>query len=329
MLADGQNAMRVLVAEDAVSVRQLVASTVRAAGHEVVEAANGKEAANAFATHAPIDLVVMDAEMPEMDGFEATRMIREAAHEHWIPIIFLSSHREDDYIQRALDVGADVYLRKPVNAVQILGQIKAMERISEMTSKLDNVNHELQALNQKLRRMACLDGLTQIPNRRAFDERLGEEVQRVQREKTELSLLICDIDYFKQFNDCYGHLAGDTTLKRVAKAIEGCLDHTKDLAARYGGEEFVAVLPGASSEDALRVSQEMIDAVARLKIRHSMSRASVDCVSVSIGIATVDHQSLEGPQALIGLADDALYQAKENGRNQAVASRVHPALDSD
>ncbi len=312
--------MKVLIAEDTRAIRMIVAATVANAGHEAIEASNGIEAVEAFKDNGSIDLIVMDAEMPEMDGFDATQAIREYQEDDWVPIIFLSAHDEDDYIQRALDTGADVYLKKPINAVQLLGQIKALERIADMKSKLSNLNLELQNVNRVLENMARLDGLTQIPNRRSFDERVEVEIARCFRNQSPLSLMICDIDCFKQYNDTYGHLAGDTTLQKVAKAIEGSFHRATDLVARYGGEEFVVLLPDTHVNDAFRMTANMIEAVEKLGVPHKSSKADVDRVSISIGVASADGQNALSKTELIERADEALYQAKETGRNKAVLS---------
>ena len=312
--------MNVLIAEDTRAIRMIVAATVASAGHEAIEAGNGCEAVKAYKDAGDIDLIVMDAEMPHMDGFEATRMIREFnGDDDWVPIIFLSAHDEDDYIQQALDTGADVYLKKPINAVQLLGQIRALERISDMKAGLNKLNLELQSVNRVLENMARLDGLTQIPNRRSFDERIEIEIARCFRNQSPLSLMICDIDCFKQYNDTYGHLAGDNTLQKVAKAIEGTFHRATDLVARYGGEEFVVLLPDTGVDDAYRMTANMLDAVEQLGIPHKSSRA-VDRVSISIGVASADGQTPLSKTELIENADEALYQAKETGRNRAVLS---------
>lgn len=313
--------MNVLIAEDTRAIRMIVAATVANAGHEAVEAGNGCEAVHAFKESGSIDLIVMDAEMPHMDGFEATRIIRDYTEDDWVPIIFLSAHDEDDYIQRALDTGADVYLKKPINAVQLLGQIKALERISDMKSKLHELNGELQNVNRVLENMARLDGLTQIANRRSFDERVEIEIARCFRNQSSLSLMICDIDCFKQYNDTYGHLAGDTALQKVAKTLEGRFQRATDLVARYGGEEFVVLLPDTPAEDAYRMSQDMVGAVTELGIPHKSSKA-VDRVSISVGVAAANGKESLTKDELIERADEALYQAKETGRNQAVLSTM-------
>lgn len=312
--------MNVLIAEDTRAIRMIVAATVANAGHEAIEASNGCEAVEAFKENDKIDLIIMDAEMPHMDGFDATEAIRTYNEDDWVPIIFLSAHDEDDYIQRALDTGADVYLQKPINSVQLLGQIKALERIVNMKSKLHGLNTELQNVNRVLENMARLDGLTQIPNRRSFDERIEVEIARCYRNQSPLSLMICDIDCFKQYNDTYGHLAGDQALQKTAKAIEGSFHRATDLVARYGGEEFVALLPDTHVEDAYRMTAKMISAVESLGIPHKTSKAEVDRVSISIGVASANGQESLTKQELIERADEALYQAKEGGRNQAVLS---------
>lgn len=309
--------MKVLVAEDTRSIRMIVSATVTHAGHETVEAVNGVEAVNYFKEAGDIDLIVMDAEMPELDGFEATRAIREFADDDWVPIVFLSAHDEDDYVQRALDTGADVYLKKPINSVQLLGQIRAMERIAAMKARLSEMNQELQTVNSVLESMAKVDGLTQISNRRCFDERIDVELARCRRNRSPLSLIICDIDCFKQYNDTYGHLAGDNCLKKVAKAIEKNFGRATDLVARYGGEEFVVLLPDTQVSDAHRMAGNMLDSVTDLSIPHRTSKAR-DTVSISIGVACTDGFELISKADLIEKADGALYEAKETGRNQVV-----------
>jgi diguanylate cyclase (GGDEF)-like protein len=299
----------------------IVCATVAHEGHETVEAVNGVEALHRFKELDDIDLILMDAEMPEMDGFEATSAIRSYSDDDWVPIVFLSAHDEDDYVQRALDTGADVYLKKPINSVQLLGQIRAMERISNMKARLSEINQELQNVNSVLESMAKIDGLTQVSNRRSFDERIDVELARCRRNRSPMSLILCDIDCFKQYNDTYGHLAGDNCLKKVAKAIDKSFGRATDLVARYGGEEFVVLLPDTALKDAFNKAQSMLTAVTDLSIPHRTSKA-IEKVSISIGVSCADgYEQLEKAE-LITRADEALYKAKENGRNQAVLART-------
>lgn len=308
--------MKVLVADDTKSMRMLISMTVQQAGHEVIEAVNGIEAISACKENS-IDLIVMDAEMPELDGFEATKAIREYMDDDWIPLIFLSVHSEDDYIQKALDNGADVYLRKPINSVELQGQIKALSRIADMRHKLFDLNQELQTVNRVLESQAKVDGLTQIPNRRTFDERVKIELARCYRNKLPLTLMICDVDCFKQYNDTYGHLAGDTCLKKVAKTLESKFSRATDLVARYGGEEFVILLPDSEEEISFKMANDMLDMVRGLRIPHKTSRAK-EYITISVGLVTLRGEENVTPAEAIERADGALYKAKETGRDQVL-----------
>lgn len=180
-----------------------------------------------------------------------------------------------------------------------------------------SAERELQKANEELRRLATVDGLTQIANRRHFDACLESECQRLLRDKTPLALILCDIDYFKVFNDRYGHQAGDVCLQRVAQAIAGALRRPTDLAARYGGEEFAVIMPHTDAQGAIRVADSIRQAVVDLQIPHQGSQVA-EFVTVSIGIATAMPFHKISPSSLIRIADDALYQVKNNGRNGIV-----------
>jgi diguanylate cyclase (GGDEF)-like protein len=174
---------------------------------------------------------------------------------------------------------------------------------------------ELQDANAELERLSREDSLTGIANRRCFDPRLREEWLRARRAQEELSLVLCDIDYFKAYNDRYGHTAGDEALRQVAGVLATNLKRPADLAARYGGEEFVLLLPGTGSEDAVALAEEIREQVLELAIMHEASPR--DCVTLSFGIAThgVAH-TYGAPDLLLKAADQALYRAKDNGRDR-------------
>jgi diguanylate cyclase (GGDEF)-like protein/PAS domain S-box-containing protein len=182
-------------------------------------------------------------------------------------------------------------------------------------SKYKRVELALQKANEELQRLAALDALTQIANRRRFDERLAEEWRRARRDATSLALIICDIDYFKPYNDTYGHVQGDATLNAVAQAISGVLKRSMDLVARYGGEEFALVLPNTDLPGALRVAGEVKKAIEALRIEHRAS-AAAPCVSLSYGVAVQVPRNDLTPGSLLEKADHALYQAKSKGRNR-------------
>ncbi len=176
---------------------------------------------------------------------------------------------------------------------------------------------QLQAANQELHRIASLDGLTQVANRRCFDEFLNHEWRR--GGETPLSLILCDIDYFKPYNDTYGHQAGDECLQRVAAALRQCIKPKLELIARYGGEEFAAVLPNTDLKTALELAERIRTQVAGLQIPHAQSQVSA-YITMSLGVATLTPCSETSPTQLIANADEALYVAKAGGRNRVVCA---------
>ncbi len=174
---------------------------------------------------------------------------------------------------------------------------------------------ELHHAYKKLEELASMDGLTQIPNRRSFDEHLARELQREKRNQTPLSLIMCDIDYFKLFNDSYGHQLGDSCLQAVAKAFAGSMRRPADLAARYGGEEFVAILPEIDEADAVKIAEKVQGSIKELKIKHKKSKVS-NYVTLSIGVTSLIPDQKTTSEAIIKAADLALYQSKESGRDR-------------
>ncbi len=192
----------------------------------------------------------------------------------------------------------------------IVGQFK------DITSR-KLAEDKLAAANASLKRLARIDGLTQIGNRRYFDETLEKEWLRLRRERKPLSLLLGDIDFFKKFNDHYGHQAGDDCLRLIGQILAGSILRPADLAARYGGEEFALVLPETDMEGALSVGERTLEAIRKLGISHAESTVN-DVVTMSMGVVTLIPSNEQEPATLIGLADEALYQAKEQGRNRVV-----------
>jgi diguanylate cyclase (GGDEF)-like protein/PAS domain S-box-containing protein len=211
---------------------------------------------------------------------------------------------------------------------QVRGQVVARDADGGVTriigniidiSKYKQVEVALQKANDELLRLAALDDLTQIANRRRFDDRLTQEWRRAQRDKTSLAVIICDIDFFKKYNDSYGHLRGDDTLYMVAQAIQARLKRPMDLVARYGGEEFAVILPATDAEGAERVARQIKTTVEELQIVHKSSRTS-KFITLSFGVAAVVPSNDLSSKRLIEAADQALYRAKAKGRNRIEVS---------
>ncbi|MCY7406332.1 MAG: diguanylate cyclase [Alkalinema sp. CAN_BIN05] len=200
----------------------------------------------------------------------------------------------------------------------LMQSIESLEsQVIERTTKLQQSETSLKQANLELEKLVNLDSLTQIANRRCFDDRIRFEWERLSREQQPLSLLLFDIDYFKRYNDCYGHQVGDNCLKAIAQALEQTLYRPADLVARYGGEEFVAILPNTDLDGAIIVAEEIRSAIVNLKIPHQNSDIS-DMVTVSVGITTLIPSPKQKSSTLIQEADIALYRAKQQGRNRSV-----------
>lgn len=310
--------MKILLVDDARSVVMVMTSRLASYGYDVVHAANGQAAVAAFADAAP-DLVLMDIEMPVMNGFEATNRIRafEATQAWaWTPIIFLTSSDTVENLVTAIEAGGDDFMSKFVPEPVLQAKMKAMSRIAGLRRSLSQAN-------QKLQDLASQDGLTGLCNRRSMDLRTDQIwLEAVAREQS-FGLLMLDIDNFKKYNDHYGHQSGDDCLRSVALAIDGATrqsnerGHTQGaFAARYGGEEFAVIVPLASPQALSDVANNIVKAVHRLGVAHELNEAW-GVVTISVGGAL--QAPAQGPVVnAFRQADGRLYQAKTQGRNRAV-----------
>ena len=306
--------MKTLVIEDSRSSLQLLCTHITKMGITPIPAKTGAIGIDLFLKERP-DLILLDIVMPDLDGYDVARQIRQLeAPGDWTPIIFLSSLNKDKDIEKGIAAGGDDYLLKPISEIVLASKIRAMQRIIQMRQSLLVLTRKLDAANQELKRLTSLDGLTGIANRRHFDEVLAREWRRAMRQGDEMSIIMCDIDFFKLYNDTYGHQNGDECLCRIAQVLVKSTDRGGDLLARYGGEEFIAVLPGTSLSGASFVAGQMRQAVSKLAIEHNGSPYGI--VTASFGVASAMAVQETDPLDIVGAADRALYEAKHAGRNR-------------
>jgi two-component system chemotaxis family response regulator WspR len=269
--------------------------------------------------------------MPNVDGLTLVRQYRDNPVTCDIPIIVLSTKEEPLVKSESFAAGANDYLVKLPDSVELIARVRYHSRAyvnqlqrDEAYRALRQSQKQLLEKNLELERLTNLDGLTGLSNRRYLDEYLAVEWSRAAREQTALSVLMIDVDYFKLYNDSYGHVAGDTVLKRVADAIRAGSERPADLATRYGGEEFLVILPGTPYSGALRMGEKLRQRVEQLEIPHS--RSDYGRITVSVGGASVYPSRNDSALRLIQAADGELYIAKKEGRNRVrMHERPEPA----
>ena len=311
--------MKVLLAEDSLTMMITTSKIIKNSGHEVIPARDGREALSLYYSENP-DLVLLDVEMPELTGFEVAEKIRADNTSKWIPIIFLTGFADDENLSKGIESGGDDYLVKPVSQIVLNAKLNAMHRISEMQNKLIDLSNELSETNDKLQNSVITDPLTGAKNRLYLDECINNEWFRGMRDKSELSLLIVDVDNFKTLNDTNGHQAGDKCLIDLVKLFDSHLQRSSDVLCRYGGDEFVVVLPNTSGVDAFRIGEKIRLGVIKY-ITESKMEISV-AISVSIGCATCIPDASRTSDEFLTYADKALYKAKRNGRNCVVKADI-------
>ncbi|MEO5333156.1 MAG: diguanylate cyclase [Magnetococcus sp. YQC-5] len=292
--------------------------------HFIVKATVRSELVFQICSAGGIDLILLDVMMPGMNGYEVCRQLKNYPATREIPVIFLTSKEGQDDEAVGLELGAVDFIRKPSTPLVVLARCRntiafqrAKEDLFRNNAELEKKNIQLQELNKTLKDLVTIDGLTGIPNRRRFDEYLLQEWNRALRDRSPISLIVMDIDYFKLFNDNYGHAAGDECLKKVAQTLAASMVRAIDLMARYGGEEFVCILPKTNASGLVKVGNHLRDSINSLYIVHGYSIVA-PYVTISLGGATMIPSQEISPFLLVSQADAKLYKAKEGGRNRLV-----------
>ena len=312
--------LKILVVEDDNLVREMLQEILTALGHSVNTAVDGHDALQQLTMDLELGLLISDMNMPEMSGLDLLRILREGGN--LTPVIILTGNQEIRVAIEALKIGANDYILKDENLSDTVAI--SINTVMEMHSlKMENLRlvEDLKRKNRELERLSLLDALTGVANRRYFDNIIQEEWRRSLREQSPIAVVMIDIDYFKTYNDSYGHQQGDVCLQKVAKALSAGLKRPADFFARYGGEEFVGVMPETQLDGALQLSECMRKNVEQLALEHKASKVCGH-VTVSMGVASTIPNPESTYDDLLQRADEALYTAKQEGRNRVRTANV-------
>jgi diguanylate cyclase (GGDEF)-like protein len=304
----------ILLAEDDPVTRLLMTRFLKKAGYEVDAAANGSEALDKMSKRY-YSMLVTDWEMPEMDGIALCKAVRNMRLDGYVYALLLTARDSKEHIIAGLEAGADDYLIKPVHEAELIARLNAGRRIL-------NLEHSLRVANERNRILSITDPLTDAYNRRYLMEQLPRELERCRRYAYPLSVLMSDVDHFKEINDALGHLAGDEVLQQFAVRAQRSIRTNSDWVSRYGGEEFLIVLPETAHEAAMHVAEKIR---ALISATPFCTRAGDAVVTASFGVASTGPC---GPDitltvdALIRTADECLYRAKQGGRDRTSGHEI-------
>lgn len=298
--------MKILVAEDSKYYQKMLHDTLNSWGYTVVLADNGEQALERLREEDGPKLAIIDWMMPLMNGLEVCQKVRESLNKSYIYLILLTANSSKEDVVKGLEAGADDYVTKPFNEMELKFRLKNGERIVD--------------LENRIMHLALTDPLTGLLNRRAFVDRLISEIARYKRLKEPLSLIMVDLDDFKMVNDKYGHLVGDGVLKHVATCFSSYL-RKYDFIGRYGGEEFIICLPGAETKSAEAIAERLRIAMQEFNLDQEGDPLKF-IVTASFGICTLNEE-VDDLYKLTKEADKALYQAKAKGKNKVVISDLN------
>lgn len=329
--------MSILIVDDSLVSRTFIGDLLIEFGYEELNLCESVEEAyqvigfdDAGRTATDLDLILLDINLPGKNGIEACREISRHPVFCDVPVIIISGADYLEGLDAAFAAGAVDYITKPPSHTELLARVRSALRLkTEMDQRkareadLLVLNQRLAEMNRELERLSVTDSLTGLANRRSFNEYLHREWSREQRTQLPFSVIMIDIDHFKRYNDRYGHLEGDVCLQKVSWALQSALCRGGDLLARYGGEEFIAILPHTDEQGAADLAKAFHARIRELAIPHDASPVA-PIVTISVGLASVIPNRSLSPAQVVAMADEALYQAKQFGRNRSVTAVSPP-----
>jgi two-component system, cell cycle response regulator len=308
--------MRVLVADDDIVTRRLLESSLRRWGYDVAVACDGLEASQILKQPDAPHLVVLDWQMPGMDGIELCRQLRlDTDESNYTYILLLTANQAQNEVVEGLEAGADDYITKPFDLQELKVRLRSGKRIVHLLQQLTSAR-------EALRDLAARDPLTSLWNHNSIIELLDSELQRAERQGTSVGVVLVDLDFFKRVNDTHGHLVGDDVLRKAADVMRGAV-RPYDAVGRFGGEEFLIVLPGCDQVNAVSHAERLRLALGRVEV---VAAGNVIQFTASAGVSLVESGNRIDAQAAIAAADAALYAAKRAGRNRVEFFDASPML---
>jgi diguanylate cyclase (GGDEF)-like protein len=324
--------MAILIVDNSTARRQHLERLLQSAGHfEVMTASTARETFRILgllpseAVPAPDEHHLKQNDLPQTDGIEASRQLNADDRYREEPVILVTEQPDERELRLAFTAGAADYLARPLFPAVLLARVEAalklkreLDRGKARERELMEAQELLKRANANLNRLANLDPVTGIANRRQFDSSLEDEWRRAYREEKPLALLLADIDCFKSYNDTFGHPEGDRALREIAAALSRPLNRAGDLVARYGGEEFAVILPWTEAAGAAIVAENLRQAVQELRLPQAAPTRQQSALTISLGVAAVSPRQGGAPGDLLTAADRALYRAKAAGRNRVM-----------
>ena len=305
-----ENGPSVLIIEDNKPQADATKLYLKSLGYTVHMAPDGKSALKMLLTEA-VDVALLDLELPDMHGTKILQWIKSNHSTKRVCVIIVTAQDSLGDKVMGLEAGAVDYLIKPFDETELQARIRSCLRAQSLQDELEQKNFQLSELVEEVKKMAITDPLTGLYNRRHMNEVLSKEFQKAKRYGGKLSCLMVDIDHFKRINDIYGHAVGDNVLKEVAETLTSCL-RTVDIVARWGGEEFVILLPATGLEQAREVAERVLEDISSSRF----VPIEDEQLTVSVGISSSSSKKLTTEDMIINTADEALLEAKRNGRNR-------------
>lgn len=316
-MLNGESKYVILIIDDDTFMQERIKFFLEREGHQVICANNGEVGIKTFLQEKP-NLILLDAVMEGMNGFDCCCQITKMREATYTPVLMITGLNDQESVDRAFDAGAVDYVTKPIHWPVLRQRVKCL--LEQVKVKLEQlkVQKALEIANEKLKAMVTIDDLTQIANRRRFDEYLAQQWFRLAKEELPLSLILIDIDDFKLYNDAYGYEIGDDCLKKLAITFSESLKNSTDLVARYSGQKFIAILPKTHAKVAIEIAEKIRYNVNALQIIHEYSRVG-NHITISLGVTTlipvIASQEIN-IQLLINSVEKALQQAKKLGKNR-------------